>query len=55
MGFLFILFMLHALRRADDAYMMILGEIYTPQDLSVWFFDEKGFLSIGSVTRKPED
>jgi len=28
-GFLFILFALRALRRADDAYM-ILGEIYTP-------------------------
>jgi len=27
--FLFILFILHALRRADDAYM-ILGELYTP-------------------------
>jgi len=28
-GFLFILFILHALRRADDAHMT-LGEIYTP-------------------------
>jgi len=28
-GFLFILFTLHALRTADDAYM-ILGEIYRP-------------------------
>ena len=52
-GFYFILFILHALRRADDAY--IVGEIYNPQDLSFWFFDEKGFLSIDSVTRKPVD
>ena len=33
--------------RADDAYF--LGEIFTLQDLSVWFCADKGFLSIGSI------
>jgi len=31
--FYFIIFILHAFRRADDAY--IVGEIYTPLDLKV--------------------
>jgi len=32
---------------ADDAY--IVGELYTLEDPSVWFFAEKLFLSIDSV------
>jgi len=32
--------------RADDAY--IIGEIYTLYVLIVWFFAERGFLSIES-------
>jgi len=32
---------------ADDAYFV--GEIYTLQDLNVWFCAEKGFLSIDNV------
>jgi len=33
-------------KRADDAYLV--GEIYTMKELGVWFFAEKGFLSLGS-------
>jgi len=33
--------------RADDAYFV--GEMYTLQDLSVWFCAEKEFLSIDHI------
>ena len=46
-GFYFILLILHALRRADDAYFV--GEMFALYDLSVSFCAEKGLLSLDSA------